>query len=173
MLFVPKGLAAILTRLRMAVRRLRNALSIAVGYCLIWRPQCRRAQRYRPFTSSGDEKFYQRRSAPQSSQWTGAAAGCALIAAINRRGLTSSDATKSARPGHGVRPKQRAAGQRQSFLERYSADQSRNFFNEITRSHAALPGVTPPVWRRIRRLSGGRDRNGSWSKDYTPREDER
>jgi hypothetical protein len=53
-------------------------------------------------------------------------------------------------------------------LNGYSADQSRNFFNELLDRTRALPGVTPPVWRRIRLYREVGTETGSWSKD-TPR----
>jgi len=58
-------------------------------------------------------------------------------------------------------------------LNGYSADQSRNFFNELLDRTRALPGVTAASLATDSPLSGGRDRNGIVVEGYTPREDER
>ena len=58
-------------------------------------------------------------------------------------------------------------------LNGYSADKSRNFFNELLDRTRALPGVTAASLATDSPLSGGRDRNGIVVEGYTPREDER
>jgi predicted permease len=58
-------------------------------------------------------------------------------------------------------------------LNGYTADKSRNFFNELLARTRALPSVTAASLANDSPLSGGWDRNGIVVEGYTPREDEK
>ncbi len=57
-------------------------------------------------------------------------------------------------------------------LNGYSADKSRNFFNDLLSRIRATPGVTAASLATDSPLSGGWDQNGLVVEGYTPREDE-
>jgi len=59
------------------------------------------------------------------------------------------------------------------FLNGYSPDKSRNFFNELLARTRALPGVTAASVATDSPLSGGWDLNGVVVEGYTPRENEK